>query len=86
MIYCLNVLYLLRSEASFIRSLYGSVCFYNKRVLIKVAPKVNSDDITNPTNFATPKIHSISHIPSKTYFGYKSIVMLIVEIAHLSHT
>ena len=36
--------------------------FYNKRALIKVAPKVNSDKITFPTNFATPKIRFITHI------------------------
>ena len=29
---------------------------------MKVVPKVNSDSITNPTNFATPKILFVSHI------------------------
>ena len=47
---------------------------------------MNSDSIANLTNFATPKIHFVSHIASKTYFGNKSIVIFIVEIAYFSHT
>ena len=31
-------------------------------MLINVAPKVNSDSITNPTEFAMPKIHTVKHI------------------------
>ena len=52
-------------------------------MLIKVAPKVNSDSITNPTNFATPKIHFISYVYSKTYFNYRSIAIFIVEIHNI---
>ena len=56
-------------------------------MLIKVAPKLNSNSITNPTNFTTPKIHSTyySYTYNKKYFGYKSIVIFIVEIAYLPH-
>ena len=57
--------YLVRSEAfyrSFIGSLYGLICFYNKCALIKVALKVNSDGITSPTNFAIPNIHFITRM------------------------
>ena len=38
------------------------LCFHNKCALIKVAPKVNSDSITIPTNFVMPKIHFVPHI------------------------
>ena len=69
MVYRLIMFYLVRSEASyqsFTGSIYGLVCFYNKRALIKVAPKVCSDGIITPANFATPKIccipHSVKHI------------------------
>ena len=64
MVYRLIMFYLVRSEASyqsFIGSIYGLVCFYNKCALIKVAPKVHSDGIITPTNFATQKIHCIPH-------------------------
>ena len=42
------LLYLVRSEASYTGSIYGLdglVCFYNNRLLIKVAPIVNIDSI-----------------------------------------
>ena len=45
-----------------------------------MTPKVNSGDVTNPTNIATPKTNFISDICLKTCFGYKSIVILKVEI------
>ena len=51
----------------------------NKCVLIKGAPKVNSGSITNATNFATPKIHFISHVARHNYFSYKSIVIFILN-------
>ena len=60
----LNIFYLVRSEASyqyFTGNIYGLVCFYNKCALIKVAPKVHSNGIITPANFATPKIHCIPH-------------------------
>ena len=46
----------------YIGSVYGLVYLYNKRMLIKVAPKVISGSLTNPTNFAALKIHFVSHI------------------------
>ena len=64
MVYRLIMFYLVRSEASyqsFTGSVYGLVCFYNKCALIKVAPKVGSDGIITPANFATLKIRCISH-------------------------
>ena len=64
MVYRLIMFYLVRSEASyqsFTGSIYGLVCFYNKCALIKVAPKVHSDGIIIPANFATPKIQCILH-------------------------
>ena len=54
----------------------------NKYVLIKVAPMVNSDGITNATNFATPKIHFISHVVKHNYFSYKSIVIFVFTIEY----
>ena len=44
---------------------------------IKVTPEVNSNSITNPTNFTTPI--SVKH----NYFGYKSIAIFRIEIAYL---
>ena len=64
MVYCLIMFYLVKSEASyqsFTGSIYGLVCFYNKCALIKVAPKVHSNGIIIPANFAMPKIHCILH-------------------------
>ena len=64
MVYRLIMFYLVRSEAryqSFTGNTYGLVCFYNKCALIKVAPKVRSDGIITPANFATPKIRCIPH-------------------------
>ena len=55
MIYRLIIFYLVKSEASyqsFTGSIYGLVCFYNKCALIKVTPKVHSDRIIIPANFA----------------------------------
>ena len=63
------------SYQSFTGSVYGLVCFYNKCVLIKVAPKVHSNGIITPTkNPLYP--HRVRH-----YFSYKSIAVFIVEIA-----
>ena len=64
MVYHLIMFYLVRSEASyqsFTGSNYGLVCFYSKCALIKVAPKVHSDGIITPANFAMPEIHCIPH-------------------------
>ena len=46
-------------------------------------PKVNIDSITNPTDYAMPKIHFISHIVKQIWL--KSIAIFIVEIAYFSH-
>ena len=88
MVYRLIMFYLVRSEASyqsFTGSTYGLVCFYNKcALIIKVAPKVHSDGIITPANFATPKIHCIPH-KVKHIFSNKSIAVFTVEIAYLFH-
>ena len=58
--------YLVRSEAtyqSFIGSIYGLVCFYNKCVYIKVTPKVHSDGIITPSKLRyTKNPHRVKHI------------------------
>ena len=69
MVYRLIMFYLVRSEASyqsFTGSIYGLAGFYNKCMLIKVAPKVHSNGIITPTKFTMPKIycnpHRVKHI------------------------
>ena len=64
---------------------YDLVHLYNKCALIKVAPKVHSNGIITPTNFATPNIHFVLRRVKHTYFSYKSIVVFIVEIAYFFH-